>query len=98
MPLEPISKAMAYSVKNLSSEELIEFNRRLRLFRVCMGSVLTAVTGLYFALFTEQAFTPKQEFNISGLNLSDWHLFQVLYILTLLVPTIILFFLTSTLI
>ena len=93
--MEPVQKAIDCIVETLTPTELVELNRRMRLFRICMVAIFAAAVGIYSDLLSQNHLPAEQVADISKANLASWHYFQYLVVFTILLPIVLIYFLVS---
>ncbi len=91
--LEPVANTIECAINYLSKKELIELNRRIRLFRVCI-SILYASISLLTALYHKPGSYTEYVIHISASSEIPWHIFQKLVLFTVLVPLAIIYWLS----
>lgn len=98
METNTLAKAIDCLANNLSQAELVALNRRIRAFRLGIIVLLVATLTLGgLTLFPKSSKFAVENIYICGSSLSSWHSFQILVVITVLVPTLLIFYLTSTL-
>ena len=96
MSLNPVDRALECLANNLSREELVALNRRIRLFRFCLTVLLVGAGMACATLFPRFNRFSTETIFVSASSWNTWHSFQILYILTILAPTLVIYYLASS--
>jgi hypothetical protein len=100
-----LSRALECLASNLSKDELIALNRIIRAVRLCLAVLFIStliIGGSLFSLagwsFVPESLFSEQVIYIDGASSNHWHSFQIFFVLTIIVPVLALFYLSSALI
>ncbi len=97
MSLKPVDRALECLANNLAREELAALNRRIRIFRFCLIILFIGTAMACTSIFPRFSRFSTETIFVSASSWDSWHSFQVLYILTIFAPTLVIYYLASSL-